>query len=92
MALKKGEVVTVTFRPEDAKWWYGKIGEAHGYLPCSYVCLDAVDAPRGSTPAEAPGVDADGFRPLQFEALFAYASEEPGDLVFEAGEVIEVTK
>ncbi len=62
------------------------------YFPSSFVCLDSTDNPRGSTPTDAPAVDPSEFRPLKFEALFAYASEEPGDLIFEAGEIIDVVK
>ena len=54
------------------------------------MCVESLAEPRGSTPTDPPGVPE--FQPQQYEALFAYASEEPGDLVFEAGEIIEVLK
>ncbi len=90
MSLAKGMTVSLSFRPPGSQWWYGTVEDgSHGYLPSSHVCLED---PRGSTPTEAPTVDGGSFAPLQFEALFAYASEEEGDLAFEAGEVIQVFK
>ncbi len=90
--MKKGEVVTLTHRPTDSEWWYAKVDDRMGYVPSAYVNTDNVESARGDTPTEAPAVDAGSFKPLVSEALFAYASEEAGDLVFEAGETIQVLK
>jgi len=66
------------------------------------VTTEAVEEPRGSTPTEPP--ELVGASPKQVVAnggdsgeetcvaLYAYTSEEPGDLTFEAGESIQVIK
>ena len=30
MPLKKGNVITITFRTNDSQWWFGKLDEVHG--------------------------------------------------------------
>ena len=48
--------------------------------------------PRGSTPTDAPDAPASGAPEEVYVAVFDYASEEPGDLCFSAGERVRVTK
>ena len=55
--------------------------------------MDALE-PRGTTPTDAPDAPASSAPEEAFDyvAVFDYASEEPGDLCFSAGERVRVTK
>ena len=61
------------------------------YIPAVYVSVDALE-PRGTTPTDAPDAPASGAPEEVYVAVFDYASEEPGDLCFSAGERVRVTK
>ncbi len=60
-------------------------------MPVNFVCSEAME-PRGSTPTEAPEAPASEAPILVYVAVYQYASTEAGDLSFEAGEKILVTK
>ena len=68
------------------------------YFPANYVTTEALEV-RGDTPTEAPPVTGTSPRKAavltneeRCVALFTYASEEPGDLSFEAGETLVIVK
>jgi hypothetical protein len=95
--MAKGDVMAVE-SPVSQDWWYGtKVGsEAPAvYFPAAYVLLDS-DDPRGDTPEEAPEVSSEKPKPEElgemFTALYTYASQEPTDVTFEAGDRIYVIK
>ena len=78
-----------------------KLFRSFRYFPANYVAVDALEA-RGSTPTEPPeiiglspkkeGTPAASTNLGRCVALFTYASDEPGDLSFEAGETIVILK
>jgi hypothetical protein len=61
------------------------------YIPAIFVCIEALE-PRGSTPTKAPDVPTSEAPEEEYVSVFAYASDEPGDLSFEAGEKMRVIK
>ncbi len=76
----------------DPNWWLGKdMSGKEGYFPANFVTMDDME-PRGSTPTEAPDVvGSSPQKPAEMAiSLYAYASDEPGDLNFEAEERIGI--
>ena len=97
LSITKGDTVTVTSQ-SDPNWWYG-IGDQsmmQGYFPSNYVTSEALE-PRGITPTDPPEIigsspKKDDVKEELCVALYAYNSEEPGDLTFDAGETITILK
>jgi hypothetical protein len=102
LTIARNEMITVTSQA-DPDWWFGQDGmDKEGYFPANHVTLEDMEA-RGSTPTEAPDIiGSSPQKPVEaaaaassevlYVALHPYNSEEPGDLIFEAGEEIEVIK
>ena len=73
------------------------------YFPANYVTAESLEV-RGDTPTEPPEVvgispqketilpTAASTAEERCVALFTYASDEPGDLTFEAGESVTIVK
>ena len=88
-----GETIIVT--KKDGDWWIGTIGDRKGVFPANYVQPKSsttqvketlvnsitIDKPSNNQSAE-PGDE--------FITRFAYTSDQPGDLTFDAGQAIVV--
>ena len=61
------------------------------FFPSAFVSEDALEA-RGSTPTDAPSDAPSGPPAFVYRAVYAFQSDMDGDLAFEEGEEIEVTK
>ncbi|XP_068201300.1 intersectin-1-like [Palaemon carinicauda] len=99
LSFNKGDRITV--REQQDQWWYGQLNNTGGWFPRSFVRM--VSGPTATTspvttPQEAPEEppmpdnlihdDVSEF----YQALYPYLSGEPGDLTFNAGEIILVVK
>ncbi|XP_076392418.1 dynamin associated protein 160 isoform X5 [Megachile rotundata] len=79
LPFEKGDLIKVIEQQGD--WWYGTSNAGTGWFPKSYVKEISV-----SQPAVVDGLNE------YYMALYPYASTEPGDLNFNQGEIILVTK
>lgn len=101
LTFNKGDVIAV--KEQQDMWWYGEFQGKLGWFPKSYVRL--ISGPvktfnnnqvselqeYGDVPPEPPA-DFPVTAEEKFVALYAYQSQEPGDLSFNAGDVISVSK
>ncbi|XP_071543654.1 intersectin-1-like isoform X12 [Panulirus ornatus] len=99
LSFNKGDRITV--REKQDQWWYGELNNVGGWFPRSFVRMvsgpTAVTSPV-TTPQEAPeeppmpdNLVHDEVSEF-YQALYPYQSGEPGDLTFNAGEIILVVK
>jgi hypothetical protein len=79
LSFNKNDVIRVTERQEE--WIQGELNGKTGWFPKSYV----QDASSSSKQSEAASDD-------WYVTLYAFESQEPGDLGFEAGELVKVVK
>ncbi|XP_012284787.1 intersectin-2 isoform X2 [Orussus abietinus] len=82
LSFAKGDIIDVTEQQED--WWYGESGGNKGWFPRSYVRVTSQEDKDVSAPAN--GLNE------QYVALYPYSSNESGDLSFNQGEIILVTR
>ncbi|XP_067141065.1 intersectin-1 isoform X2 [Centruroides vittatus] len=100
LTFNKGDIISV--KEQQDMWWYGEFQGKFGWFPKSYVrLLSGVgkadeDLKKNNTmPLE---MDADqelpdeDISPECYIAAYAYQSQEPGDLSFQQGEIVLVTK
>ncbi|XP_029038941.2 intersectin-2 isoform X7 [Osmia bicornis bicornis] len=80
LPFEKGDIIKVIEQQGD--WWYGSSNNGSGWFSKTYV--------KEIPPSQQPVV-VDGLNEY-YMALYPYASAEPGDLNFNQGEVILVTK
>uniref|UniRef100_A0A673Z2E5 Intersectin 1 n=1 Tax=Salmo trutta TaxID=8032 RepID=A0A673Z2E5_SALTR len=98
--FNKSDVITVLEQQD--MWWFGEVQGQRGWFPKSYVKLISVGIPCGET---APSVlqyyknkkitsnnDSDMLCFPEYIAMYTYESNEQGDLTFQQGDVIVVTK
>nr|XP_023416585.1 intersectin-1 [Cavia porcellus] len=100
--FNKNDVITVLEQQD--MWWFGEVQGQKGWFPKSYVKLisgpirkstsmesGSSESPasmkRGASPATKPAVSGE-----EFIAMYTYESSEQGDLTFQQGDVILVTK
>lgn len=77
LSFNKGDVIII--KEQQDMWCFGQIGDASGWFPKSYVRqLD-----------ESGNVIADD---QYYISLYPFESQEPGDLTFDANELIKVSK
>merc|ERR550532_2328016 len=89
LAFKAGDTIIVNpDQPHEPGWLGGELNGQVGWFPEAY----AEPASNPPVKAEKPAAVTEAKESNQYVALFPYNSEEPGDLVFEAGEQIEVYK
>ena len=92
LAFKAGDVIVVhPDQPHEPGWLGGELNGKVGWFPEAYA-EPAGSAAAAAEPAEQPAKAGMDSPSGMYVAVFPYQSEEPGDLVFEAGEQIEVTK
>ncbi|XP_054922114.2 intersectin-1 isoform X4 [Dermacentor andersoni] len=100
LTFNKGDVIAV--KEQQDMWWYGEFQGKLGWFPKSYVRLISGPVKTfnnqvsdlqefGDVPPEPPA-DFPVAAEEKYIALYAYQSQEPGDLSFNAGDVISVSK
>ncbi|KAG8194195.1 hypothetical protein JTE90_024532 [Oedothorax gibbosus] len=102
LSFNKGDVINV--KEQQDMWWYGEFQDKLGWFPKSYVKMisgpmkindgfqdNAFDASDLQEPPEVNTSPPEGI-PEYYVANYAYQSQEPGDLCFQVGETILVTK
>ena len=88
LAFKAGDIIIVhPDQPHEPGWLGGELNGKVGWFPEAY----AEPLKSGESPTEAKP-ESKAEESGMYVAVYPYQSEEPGDLVFEAGEQIEVTK
>ncbi|XP_039599766.1 intersectin-1 isoform X2 [Polypterus senegalus] len=95
---------TITVLEQQDMWWFGEVQGQKGWFPKSYVKLisgpirKSISIDSGSSesppsmkrPTPSPGKPADPGE--EYIAMYTYESNEQGDLTFQQGDVILVTK
>ncbi|XP_046617451.1 intersectin-1 isoform X4 [Neodiprion virginianus] len=82
LSFNKGDTINVTEQQDD--WWYGEFNGTEGWFPKSYI--------KTTTPVRTEASSPTGIPTEYYIALYPYASNETGDLSFNQGEVMMVTK
>ncbi|CAG2109286.1 unnamed protein product, partial [Medioppia subpectinata] len=77
LSFAKGDIIII--KEQQDMWWFGQIGDTSGWFPKSYV------KPIGEGGNVAQEDE-------YYLALYPFESQEPGDLSFEANELIKVVK
>jgi hypothetical protein len=97
LSFAKNDIIAV--RKQGDSWWAGELNGQVGWFPRSYVRLIRNESQTlaPSTPATAgpstPSTTASSASVAKpFKAIFAYEGIEKGELSFEAGDIISVTK
>ncbi|XP_066975774.1 intersectin-1-like isoform X20 [Macrobrachium rosenbergii] len=99
LSFNKGDRITV--REQQDQWWYGQLNNMGGWFPRSFVKM--VSGPTATTSPVTTPQEAPEEPPMPdnlihdevsefYQALYPYLSGEPGDLTFNAGDVILVVK
>ncbi|XP_012882884.1 PREDICTED: intersectin-1 [Dipodomys ordii] len=87
--FNKNDVITVLEQQD--MWWFGEVQGQKGWFPKSYVKL--ISGPiRKSTRTYIRMYRSLHIVQLEFIAMYTYESSEQGDLTFQQGDVILVTK
>lgn len=100
--FNKSDVITVLEQQD--MWWFGEVQGQKGWFPKSYVKLisgpvrksTSVDTGPTEGPSSLKRVASPAAKPAipgeEFVAMYTYESSEHGDLTFQQGDVIVVTK
>ncbi|MBZ3889383.1 Intersectin-1 [Sciurus carolinensis] len=100
--FNKNDVITVLEQQD--MWWFGEVQGQKGWFPKSYVKLisgpirksTSMDSGSSESPASLKRVASPAAKPTisgeEFIAMYTYESSEQGDLTFQQGDVILVTK
>ncbi|XP_058152168.1 intersectin-1 isoform X3 [Dasypus novemcinctus] len=100
--FNKNDIITVLEQQD--MWWFGEVQGQKGWFPKSYVKLisgpirksTSMDSGSSESPASLKRVASPVAKPAvsgeEFIAMYTYESSEQGDLTFQQGEVILVTK
>nr|KAF6477758.1 intersectin 1 [Molossus molossus] len=100
--FNKNDVITVLEQQD--MWWFGEVQGQKGWFPKSYVKLisgpirksTSMDSGSSESPASLKRVASPAAKPAvsgeEFIAMYTYESSEQGDLTFQQGDVIVVTK
>uniref|UniRef100_A0A8C0LHM1 Intersectin 1 n=1 Tax=Canis lupus dingo TaxID=286419 RepID=A0A8C0LHM1_CANLU len=100
--FNKNDVITVLEQQD--MWWFGEVQGQKGWFPKSYVKLisgpirksTSMDSGSSESPASLKRVASPAAKPAisgeEFIAMYTYESSEQGDLTFQQGDVILVTK
>uniref|UniRef100_A0A8C2WYQ8 Intersectin-1 n=1 Tax=Cyclopterus lumpus TaxID=8103 RepID=A0A8C2WYQ8_CYCLU len=88
--FNKNEIITVLEQQD--MWWLGELQTGQrGWFPKSYVKLiSAKSPPNGKRPSPSPTKPSDSGE--EFVAMYTYESSEQGDLSFQQGDVVMVTR
>ncbi|XP_035311369.1 intersectin-1 isoform X2 [Cricetulus griseus] len=100
--FNKNDVITVLEQQD--MWWFGEVQGHKGWFPKSYVKLisgpvrkaTSIDTGPTESPASLKRVSSPAAKPAvpgeEFIAMYTYESSEQGDLTFQQGDLILVTK
>ncbi|XP_052014640.1 intersectin-1 isoform X4 [Apodemus sylvaticus] len=100
--FNKSDIITVLEQQD--MWWFGEVQGQKGWFPKSYVKLisgpvrksTSIDTGPTESPASLKRVASPAAKPAipgeEFIAMYTYESSEQGDLTFQQGDVIVVTK
>uniref|UniRef100_A0A2K5D2T3 Intersectin 1 n=1 Tax=Aotus nancymaae TaxID=37293 RepID=A0A2K5D2T3_AOTNA len=100
--FNKNDVITVLEQQD--MWWFGEVQGQKGWFPKSYVKLisgpirksTSMESGSSESPASLKRVASPAAKPAvsgeEFIAMYTYESSEQGDLTFQQGDVILVTK
>uniref|UniRef100_G1PYE2 Intersectin 1 n=1 Tax=Myotis lucifugus TaxID=59463 RepID=G1PYE2_MYOLU len=92
--FNKNDVITVLEQQD--MWWFGEVQGQKGWFPKSYVKLISGPTRKAASPAPLKRVASPAAKPAlsgeEFVAMYTYESAEQGDLTFQQGDVILVTK
>ncbi|XP_019482489.1 PREDICTED: intersectin-1 [Hipposideros armiger] len=100
--FNKNDIITVLEQQD--MWWFGEVQGQKGWFPKSYVKLisgpirksTSMDSGSSESPASLKRVASPAAKPAvsgeEFIAMYTYESSEQGDLTFQQGDVILVTK
>ena len=77
LSFSKGDIITI--KEQQDMWWFGQLGDTSGWFPKSYV--RTLDESGNVVPEDE-----------YYLSLYPFESQEPGDLAFDANELIKVTK
>lgn len=99
LTFNKGDIICV--KEQQDMWWYGEFQGKFGWFPKSYVKLlsglDKIgeEIQKNEVTSEVntdQGLSDEDVSPECYIAAYAYQSQEPGDLSFQQGEIVLVTK
>ncbi|XP_071112496.1 intersectin-1-like [Haliotis cracherodii] len=101
LTFNKDDVITV--KEQQDMWWLGELNEKSGWFPKAYVKLVSVGSSKNSSATPSPfstlernGSSSSSPAPDKkdgeyYVAMYSYASEQESDLVFNEGDMIQVT-
>ncbi|XP_068136346.1 intersectin-2 isoform X2 [Hyperolius riggenbachi] len=89
---------TITVLEQQENWWFGEVRGQKGWFPKSYVKI--LPGSESKSPEPEPVYAAVKKKPTtpsytaaeDYVALYPYTSTEPGDLIFNEGDIILVTQ
>ncbi|XP_014247399.1 intersectin-1 isoform X2 [Cimex lectularius] len=87
LSFIKGDVIKVSEIQD--QWCYGTLNLVDGWFPKSYVKLEENVSPTPAVVAPSSQTST-AVEKQEYISLYAYNSEEPGDLTFDQGETITV--
>ncbi|XP_076372509.1 dynamin associated protein 160 isoform X6 [Tachypleus tridentatus] len=100
LTFNKGDVISV--KEQQDMWWYGEFQGKVGWFPKSYVKLIAGPMRNQENVSSSPPETQTAFEEdiqtslteeaERFVAMYPFQSQEPGDLCFQQGDTILVTK
>ncbi|XP_025021839.1 intersectin-1 isoform X4 [Python bivittatus] len=99
--FNKNDIITVLEQQD--MWWFGEVQGQKGWFPKSYVKLisgpirksTSMDSGSSESPANlkrTSPVSKSAFSGEEYIAMYTYESSEQGDLTFQQGDLILVTK
>uniref|UniRef100_A0A674KC38 Intersectin-1 n=1 Tax=Terrapene triunguis TaxID=2587831 RepID=A0A674KC38_9SAUR len=100
--FNKNDIITVLEQQD--MWWFGEVQGQKGWFPKSYVKLisgpirksTSMDSGSSESPASLKRVTSPATKPSmsgeEYIAMYTYESSEQGDLIFQQGDMILVTK
>ncbi|XP_065446011.1 intersectin-1 isoform X3 [Chrysemys picta bellii] len=100
--FNKNDIITVLEQQD--MWWFGEVQGQKGWFPKSYVKLisgpirksTSMDSGSSESPASVKRVTSPATKPAmsgeEYIAMYTYESSEQGDLIFQQGDMILVTK
>uniref|UniRef100_A0A8C4GWN3 Intersectin-1 n=1 Tax=Dicentrarchus labrax TaxID=13489 RepID=A0A8C4GWN3_DICLA len=89
--FNKNEIITVLEQQD--MWWLGELQTGQrGWFPKSYVKLiSATIPPNGKRPSPSPTKPSESGE-AEYVAMYTYESSEQGDLSFQQGDIVMVTR
>ncbi|XP_066452703.1 intersectin-2 isoform X2 [Eleutherodactylus coqui] len=87
---------TILVLEQQENWWFGEVRGQKGWFPKSYVKIIPNEAKSPESEPVYAAVKKKATTPSnpaeEFVAIYPYSSSEPGDLIFNEGDIIQVTQ